>query len=72
MLLCSYTEKSNVETRCSFIIIYSVIYGDGVFDAMRAYGRVVFRLNDHMARLMTALKAVHIRVDGGVKKRKRK
>lgn len=44
---------------------HGLLYGDGVFDAMRAYGRVVFRLNDHMARLMTALKAVHIRVEGG-------
>lgn len=47
---------------------HGLLYGDGVFDAMRAYGRVVFRLKDHMARLMTALKAVHIRVEGGEQK----
>lgn len=44
---------------------HGLLYGDGVFDAMRAYGRVVFRLDAHMARLMTALKAVHIKVEGG-------
>ncbi len=47
---------------------HGLLYGDGVFDAMRAYGRKVFRLDDHMARLMTALKAIHLRVDGGESK----
>jgi len=47
---------------------HGLLYGDGVFDAMRAYGRKVFRLDDHMGRLMTALKAVHIRVEGGEQK----
>jgi branched-chain amino acid aminotransferase len=45
---------------------HGFLYGDGVFDAMRAYGRRVFRLDDHMARLETALKAVHLTVEGGV------
>lgn len=44
---------------------HGLLYGDGVFDAMRAYDRKVFRLNDHMARLMTALKAIHLKVEGG-------
>lgn len=47
---------------------HGLLYGDGVFDAMRSYGRKVFRLDDHMARLNTALKAVHLRVDGGESK----
>jgi branched-chain amino acid aminotransferase len=45
---------------------HGFLYGDGVFDAMRAYGRRVFRLDDHMDRLETALKAVHLQVDGGM------
>jgi branched-chain amino acid aminotransferase len=45
---------------------HGFLYGDGVFDAMRAYGRRVFRLDDHLARLATALKAVHLQVAGGI------
>ena len=45
---------------------HGFLYGDGVFDAMRAYGRRIFRFDEHMARLETGLKALHLHVEGGM------
>jgi branched-chain amino acid aminotransferase len=36
------------------------LYGDGVFETMRAYSRCVFRLDEHLARLVTSAAALSI------------
>ena len=36
------------------------LYGDGVFETMRAYSRRVFRLDEHLARLVTSAAALSI------------
>jgi branched-chain amino acid aminotransferase len=38
------------------------LYGDGVFETMRAYQRQVFRLGDHLARLTASAAALKIRL----------
>ena len=38
------------------------MYGDGVFETMRAYNGVVFCLEKHIERLFKSLKALHIRL----------
>ncbi len=37
------------------------LYGDAVFETMRAYGGVVFRLKDHIERLFSSMKSLKIR-----------
>jgi branched-chain amino acid aminotransferase len=39
------------------------LYGAGLFETMRAYGGVVFRLDDHLDRLLTSAKALSIEND---------
>ncbi len=39
------------------------LYGDGVFETMRAYEGVVFRLEKHIERLFKSLKALRIRLE---------
>ena len=38
------------------------LYGDGVFETMRAYGGSVFCLGEHVNRMLTALKILKIRI----------
>ena len=38
------------------------LYGDGVFETMRSYGGVVFKLNEHLARLRASLRIVQIKM----------
>lgn len=40
------------------VLDHGLLYGDGVFEGIRAYGRGVFRLDDHLARLVTSAKAI--------------
>jgi branched-chain amino acid aminotransferase len=37
---------------------HGLLYGDGVFEGIRAFGRRVFRLDDHLARLRVSARAV--------------
>lgn len=37
---------------------HGLLYGDGVFEGIRAYGRRVFRLDDHLARLALSARAI--------------
>jgi branched-chain amino acid aminotransferase len=39
---------------------HGFLYGDGAFEGIRVYNRVVFRLDDHLARLYRSLKALAI------------
>jgi len=40
------------------VLDHGLLYGDGVFEGIRAYGRAVFRLDDHLARLAVSAKAI--------------
>jgi branched-chain amino acid aminotransferase len=40
------------------VLDHGLLYGDGVFEGIRAYGRAVFRLDDHLARLVISAKAI--------------
>ena len=45
---------------------HGLLYGDGVFEGMRAYGGKVFRLREHMVRLYESARAIllEIPIDG--------
>ena len=47
------------------VLDHGLLYGDGVFEGMRVYGRRVFRLGDHLQRLATAAKALALELPGG-------
>jgi len=40
------------------VLDHGLLYGDGIFEGIRAYARGVFRLDDHLARLVTSAKAI--------------
>ena len=40
------------------VLDHGLLYGDGIFEGIRAYARGVFRLDDHLARLATSAKAI--------------
>ena len=44
---------------------HGLLYGDGVFEGIRIYGRSVFRLEDHIQRFATAAKALWLELPGG-------
>ncbi len=46
---------------------HGLLYGDGIFEGMRIYGRRVFRLEDHMARFAVAAKALALELPGGIR-----
>ena len=41
---------------------HGLLYGDGVFEGIRVYGRRVFRLHEHLERLYDSAHAIHLRV----------
>jgi len=45
---------------------HGLLYGDGVFEGIRVYGRSVFRLADHLRRFETSAKAIGLELPGGV------
>ncbi len=52
------------EARIS-VLDHGLLYGDGVFEGIRVYGRRVFRLEDHLRRFATAAKALCLELPGG-------
>ena len=47
---------------------HGFLYGDGAFEGIRVYNRLIFRLDDHIARLLTKLlidltEVVHVPVN---------
>jgi branched-chain amino acid aminotransferase len=42
------------------VLDHGLLYGDGIFEGIRAYARGVFRLDDHLARFATSAKAIHL------------
>ena len=41
---------------------HGVLYGDGVFEGIRAYNGVVFRLDEHVERLFNSAKVIHLEI----------
>lgn len=41
---------------------HGLLYGDGVFEGMRAYSGNVFRLKEHLERLYESAKAIHLTI----------
>lgn len=47
---------------------HGLLYGDGVFEGIRVYGRRVFRLDAHLERLATGARALGIELPGGTER----
>ncbi len=48
------------------VVDHGLLYGDGIFEGMRAHEGVVFALDRHMKRLTFGAKALHLELPGGV------
>jgi branched-chain amino acid aminotransferase len=53
------------EARIS-VLDHGFLFGDGVFEGIRVTPAGIFRFDDHMKRLATAMRAVGIEVEGGM------
>lgn len=45
---------------------HGFLYGDGVFEGMRAYNGRLFRLDDHLRRLEVSARAIAVEIPGGI------
>ena len=45
---------------------HGLLYGDGVFEGIRVFGRRIFRLDDHLARLGAGARALALELPGGI------
>jgi len=45
---------------------HGLLYGDGIFEGMRAYGGVPFALERHLARLARGARSLHLTIPGGI------
>jgi branched-chain amino acid aminotransferase len=45
---------------------HGLLYGDGVFEGIRIYGRSVFRLDDHLQRFAASAKSIALELPGGI------
>ncbi len=52
-----FVDKENAKIS---IFDHGLLYGDGIFEGIRAYGRKVFRLDAHLDRLYAGLKAIRL------------
>jgi len=41
---------------------HGFLYGDGVFEGIRAYNGRIFRLDEHVERLFESAKAIHLAI----------
>lgn len=48
------------------IIDHGLLYGDGIFEGMRATGGRIFKLDAHLARLSYGARALHLQLPGGL------
>ena len=48
------------------VLDHGFLYGDGVFEGIRIYGRRVFRLDAHLKRFATAARAIGLELPGGI------
>jgi branched-chain amino acid aminotransferase len=54
-----FVEKSKATVS---VFDHGLLYGDGIFEGIRAYGGSVFRLDEHIARLYDSSKSVRIKI----------
>jgi branched-chain amino acid aminotransferase len=54
-----FVEKSKAVVS---VFDHGLLYGDGVFEGIRAYNGRVFRLVDHVDRLYDSAKSIHLRI----------
>ncbi len=54
-----FTEKSKAVVS---VFDHGLLYGDGIFEGIRAYNGSVFRLVDHMNRLYDSAKSIHLKI----------
>ncbi|MGI5911696.1 MAG: branched-chain-amino-acid transaminase [Syntrophomonadaceae bacterium] len=55
----SYVEEENARVS---VFDHGFLYGDGVFEGIRAYHNSVFRLKDHINRLYDSAKAINLKI----------
>jgi len=48
------------------VVAHGLLYGDGVFEGMRAHGGVVFAMDRHLKRLTHGARALHLELPGGI------
>jgi branched-chain amino acid aminotransferase len=48
------------------VLDHGLLYGDGIFEGIRIYGAMVFRLPDHLHRFATSAKAIGLTLPGGL------
>lgn len=48
------------------VLDHGLLYGDGIFEGIRIYGSMVFRLPDHLHRFATSAKAIGMKLPGGI------
>ncbi len=51
---------------CVPVLDHGLLYGDGIFEGIRIYGRRLFRLEAHLRRFATAAKALSLKLPGGI------
>ncbi|MBF0344203.1 MAG: aminotransferase class IV [Nitrospirae bacterium] len=54
-----------IESACVSVLDHGLLYGDGVFETLRAYNGVVFKLQEHLRRLYRSLSLINL--DIGIK-----
>ncbi|MDC7246526.1 MAG: branched-chain-amino-acid transaminase [Sphaerochaetaceae bacterium] len=42
------------------VLDHGLLYGDGIFEGIRAYNGAVFKLDEHLKRFLSAAKAIHL------------
>ncbi len=54
-----FVEKSKAVVS---VFDHGLLYGDGVFEGIRAYNGTVFKLSEHVARLYDSAKSIHLAI----------
>lgn len=54
-----FVEKSRATVS---VFDHGLLYGDGVFEGIRAYGGMVFKLDEHISRLYDSAKSIRLKI----------
>jgi len=54
-----FCEKNDAKIS---VFDHGLLYGDGVFEGIRSYNRLVFKLNEHIDRLFESAKSIMLRI----------